>query len=335
MPTTTLTVAAEVSMTAPLKLVKPSTVAEKATRTTSDTLAVTPETVNAWKKPPFQRAFKNNEKVQEIAEEIADTEVIPGVLTLGVLNGETYLIDGQHRREAFLMSGLPKGYVDVRTAHYKSMAEMSKEFDRLNSSISKMKPDDRLRAMEFDSDNYLAALRKACPFVGYDNIRRGEGTPLLSMGTTIRCWNMSAKEVPISGGGASKGGIAEIAKRFSKEDSDLLSQFLNTAHSAWGTDREYHRLWGNLNLTICMWLYRRLVITGYSAKSVRISLPMFQKCLIALSANESYVEWLHGRNSTDRTRAPAYKKVKDIFSRRINEETGNKPKLPQPKWSNS
>lgn len=318
-----------------LKLVKPSTPAEKITRTTSDTIAVTPDDVLKWKKPPFQRQFKNSAKVQEIAEEIGSTEVIPGVLTLGVLANEQYLIDGQHRTEAFLMSGLDKAYVDIRTAHYKTMGDMAAEFDKLNSSISKMKPDDRLRAMEFDEDNYLAALRKDCPFVGYDNIRRGENTPILSMGTTIRCWNMSSKEVPISGGGAARGGIAEIAKKFTKEDEELLSQFLNCAHQAWGSDKEYHRLWGNLNLTICMWLYRRIVVSGYSAKSIRISLPLFQKCLIALSANESYVEWLHGRNSTDRTRAPAYKKVKDIFSRRIAEEQGKKPKLPQPKWSNS
>ena len=64
-------------------------------------------------------------------------------------------------------------------------------------------------------------------------------------------------------------------------------------------------------------------------------MAMFGKCLMSLSANDSYVEWLHGRNSTDRTRAPAYKKVKEIFTKRIHEESGTKPKLPQPKWSSN
>jgi len=321
-----------------LKLVKPQTTAEKATRTVTDTVVVTPDDVKLWKKPPFQRQFTNNDKVQEVSEEIAETEVIPGVLTLGWLHGEKYLIDGQHRVEAFLLSGLPKGYVDTRTAHYKTMAEMSAEFDRLNSSISKMKPDDRLRALEFNEDNHLAAFRKKCPFVGYNKTKGEDNTGtgvILSMGSTIRCWNMSSKEVPISGGGAASGGIVEIAKKFSAEDADLLSEFLNCTYDAWGTDKEYRGLWKNLNLTVCMWLYRRLVITGHSKKSVRISKTLFQKCLMSLSANESYLAWLVGRNSNDRTRSPAYKKIKDIFSKRITEETGTKPKLPQPKWSAS
>ena len=71
-----------------LKLVKPSTEAEKATRTTSDTWEVTPNDVKAWKLPPFQRPLKINKKVTDISEEIATNGVFPGVITLGVLGHE-------------------------------------------------------------------------------------------------------------------------------------------------------------------------------------------------------------------------------------------------------
>src|SRR5439155_2436385 len=42
-----------------------------------------------------------NDKVRALAEQVkADGGVMPGIITLGVVDGVTYLIDGQHRRES-------------------------------------------------------------------------------------------------------------------------------------------------------------------------------------------------------------------------------------------
>ncbi len=73
--------------------------------------------------------MKINDKLMEVAKSIAaDDGVIPGVIALGVLDGDRYIIDGQHRREAFYQSECLTGYVDIRVLHCKTMAEMADEF---------------------------------------------------------------------------------------------------------------------------------------------------------------------------------------------------------------
>ena len=52
----------------------------------------------------------------------------------------------------------------------------------------------------------------------------------------------------------------QIAESIDGESLQNLLAFLQTTHAAWGRDPEYFRLWSSLNLTICMWLYRRLVL---------------------------------------------------------------------------
>lgn len=92
------------------KIVKPATEAEKATQTTLDTWPIDVDLVKGWKIPPFQRELRENPKVLDLAQQMArealaskDCEVIfPGVVCIGKLGGEVYLVDGQHRRHAFI-----------------------------------------------------------------------------------------------------------------------------------------------------------------------------------------------------------------------------------------
>ncbi len=310
-----------------LKLIKPATEAEKTTRTTLDVFEVTPAVVSAWKLPPFQRPLRVNAKVLTISKEIAETGVIPGVMTLGILDATRYLVDGQHRREAFLLSGVKSGYVDVRVGHYSNLAEMAEEFGRLNSRISNMRPDDFLRAMESTSEQ-VQLVRKACPFVGFDSIRRSERAPILSMSTTLRAWWMSAKDVP---GGGSVSAV-RAAEELLMDDARNLVEFLGCAMNAWGRDAEYVRVWGALNLTLCMWLYRRMVITQYSAKTPKIDRAQYQKCLQSLSADPTYIDWLHARLMNERNRSPCYNRIKAIFAKRLEADLNIKAKMPTPAW---
>jgi hypothetical protein len=59
----------------------------------------------------------------------------------------------------------------------------------------------------------------------------------------------------------------------------------------------------------------------------------FKRCLMALSSTTDYVDWLVGRNLGERDRAPAYRRMKGIFIKRIFEDTGQKVSLPQPSWA--
>jgi len=317
---------------ATLKLVKPTTEAERTTRTVTDTIEVTPDILRSWQIPEeFQRPLHVNEKLLEIAKEIAaDGGVIPGVITLGMLDGVRYLVDGQHRREAFYHSECIVGYVDIRVLHFKTMAEMAEEYEKLNSQIVKMRPDDHMRALQ-NTCPPIAKIRKRCPFVGFDMVRRGDRSPILSMSTTLRCWNSSSKEVPQSGGTAAK----VFAKTMLMEDADRLIDFLDLAMEAWGRDVEYQHLWKSLNLTLCMWLYRRIVVAPYSVRTPKVSKELFKKCLHAVSADSNYLDYLQGRQLSERDRSPAYNKIKLIFAKRMEVETGKKPLLPQPTWASN
>ena len=158
--------------------------APKDERTVMDTWVLTSESIEAWRIPPFQRPLRVNDKVRQIGEEIKTTEVIPGVITLGIVDTgrdrSTYLMDGQHRIEGFRISGLKEAFADMRILHFSNMADMGVAFVNLNSQIVKMRPDDILRGMEGHIEG-VRIVRERCNFVGYDQVRRGTHSPILGV----------------------------------------------------------------------------------------------------------------------------------------------------------
>ncbi len=317
---------------AQLQVIKGLKTAPRTIRSRMDTVLLTPSVVDSWKLPPFQRPLRINDKVHALSEELKKNGgVLPGVLTLGRIGDFTYLVDGQHRIEAFKISGMKEGFADVRLCDFDTMADMGEEFVNLNQSIVKMRPDDVLRGLEATIPG-LVFIRKHCEFVGYAQIRRG-GTSgaVVSMSTVLRCWAMSAKDVPTS----APGSVIHLAKDLTEGVAHELVQFVNVAYGSWGRDPEYWRLWGALNLAVTMWLWRRTVLTQYSAKSVRLNVGEFGKCLMALSASADYLDWLHGRSLTDRDRAPCYSRIRSIFNKRLIDLGLAKDRLrfPAPAWS--
>ncbi len=311
--------------------------APKSEQSRMDTLIITPVMVNEWKIPPFQRPLRINDKVRAVTEHIKKAECVEGVLTLGKIKGDQafYIVDGQHRTEAFKLSGLDEAIADVRVCNFDCMSDMAEEFVRLNSSLVKMRPDDILRGLE-SSVPGLRAIRKSCEFVGYDQIRRGKSGPIVSMSALLRCWSAASYETPASSNsGLSAAGLANSLDQASLQN---LIAFLATAHAAWGRDPEYYRLWGNLNLALTMWLWNRLVIDRDRAGNKRyviLSVIEFKRCLMSMSADGDYVAWLPGRNLTDRDRSPCYSRLKSIFSRRLAADAkgGKRPSLPSPAWA--
>jgi hypothetical protein len=113
-----------------------------------DTFLITPDIVRSWRTPDCQRPLRDNQRVRDIGQELhANGGVLSGVITLGKLNGKYYVIDGQHRLLAFLLSELAEGYVEVRILCFETEAEMGREFVELNSHIAPMKADDILRGL--------------------------------------------------------------------------------------------------------------------------------------------------------------------------------------------
>lgn len=312
-----------------LAIVKPKTTAEKRTSSALDTIEITEAVMGAWKAPPFQRPLRVNEKLQAIAKLISEDGVIPGVITIGVLDGDAYILDGQHRSEAYRMSGLPVAYADVRYLHCSSMAHMGEEFVNLNSRIVSIRPDDILRGLE-GTYAPLRAIRERCKFVGYDMIRRNDKAPIVSMSMALRVWRGSAAEVPAHSGQSA----AALAQTITDEEAEQLASFLTLCYQAWGRDPQFRVLWNTLNLMLCAWMFRRLVISQHSPKTPRLNRELFCKCLMSLSAESQYVDWLVGRKLSERDRSPAYARLKKIFSVRLASELGHAVKLPAPAWAN-
>lgn len=290
--------------------------------------------LGAWRIPPFQRPVRLNEKVRALSDEIRhDGGVIPGVITLGTVKSDAaiYIVDGQHRIEAFRISGLSELLSDVRLVSFESMAEMAEEFVRLNSALVRMRPDDVLRGLEA-SVSALRKIRQECKFVGYDQIRRGTSSPIVGMSMLLRVWSGSAQETPNQAGAPA----AQIAETIGADSVEDLIQFLTVAHSAWGRDAEYARLWSGLNLGLCMWCWRRLVKDADRSgnkRYIKLTIKQFSQCLMALSANTHYLEWLQGRILGDRDRSPAYSRIKKIWASRLHSEVRTKITFPQPAWS--
>lgn len=310
--------------------------APKAAQSRMDTIIVTQAMVAAWKIPPFQRPLRINDKVRMVTEQVKRDEVIEGVLTLGKLKHDNslYIVDGQHRVEAFKLSEIGEAIADVRVVSFADMSEMADEFVRLNSSLVKMRPDDILRGLE-SSVSALQSIRKNCSFVGYDQIRRGGGGPIVSMSALLRCWYGGRAETPTNTGG----GLSTAGQAHALDAPALQSMiaFLSTAHAAWGRDPEYFRLWGNLNLTLCMWMWNRLVMDTERSGNKRyvvLSINQFKHCLMQLSADGDYLAWLPGRILGDRDRSPCYGRIKANFVKRLStDQAGKKVMLPQPAWS--
>lgn len=311
--------------------------APKSSRSSMETMLLDQEQVNQWLVPPFQRPLRVNDKVRALAEQLkSDGGVIPGVITLGQLDGKAavYIVDGQHRVEGFRISNLEECIADVRLCRFDDMADMADEFVLLNTAIVRMRPDDVLRGME-SSLPALQKIRNDCPWIGYDQIRRsGDTGPVVSMSVVLKAWLGSLPDTP----GPGKGAAMHLARDMEMQSTAQLVMFMQIAFASWGRDLSQSRLWAALNMTLCMWLFRRLVLDRDNQgekRNTRIDAALFKKCLMSVAADADYHDWLQGRLMRDRDRSPAYARLKAIFAKRIQNESGTKAKLPAPAWFSS
>lgn len=307
-----------------------------------ETRLITPDDIKKWQIPDFQRPLKLNTKVMALAELLGKPEkeggfagIIPGIITLGVLKGGWYIVDGQHRMKAFEISGIAEAIVDLRIMDFDNAADMADEFATLNSNLVTMTPDDRLRALEKGVDA-LKTIRGACRFVGYGRVRQKANaatTPLISMSSALRAWGASAME---SASFSGTGSIIDYAREITKEEAEGMAQFLNACYEAWGNPPEYWGLWNSLNITLLAWVWRRMVIAPpkNTSKITRLTIEQFVTCAMTLSADKAYLDFLYGRKG-ETDRSPCYFRIKQNFAKRLATMGVVKPYFPNAEWVSS
>lgn len=303
----------------------------------SVTKQITQKEAASWRAPPFQRPIQENQKTLSLIEELKVTRSIPGTIVLGILDSGTGDIkaelakpgaifwknDGNHRVKGFIQSEVPTAEATIQFKLYKDFVDMGEDFVKLNSSLIRMRPDDLLKPQEAASPA-LQHIRSKCSFVGYDQVRRNTNAPVLSMSILLRCWAGSASDSPRSTAFAS----IYLAKVTTLEDAKHIVNFLDLAFTAWGRDKEYARLWNAINLTMCFWFYRRMVLN--ETEVTQITPDQFKSCLMGLS-NADYLDWLNARPLSDLNRAPCYRKISEIFKGKLRNTLPSKPKLRLPK----
>lgn len=306
-----------------------------------ETMLLTPAQMKAWEKPPFQRPVKITKKVIELGEQIKkEGGTIVGTILLGELSGSLgvyYLVDGQHRREAAYLSLLQEFIAEVRIKTFDTFAEMAAEFKAGNTPLSRMTPDDFLRAMEYEVAA-LAKIRKETPFIGYGSVRdpKRKNAPVVSASVAIKAWTTSQTETPTYQG---IGSATDLIMGMTPENTDEMIRFFKVAYEAWSNDIQNYRLWGALNLSIVAWLWNRLVfdtVREGNQRAVVLDAKQFKRCCMSLSAEHDYLDWLANRGLSKQNRGPAYKRIKTIFVQRLRDDGFDiKARLPQPEWASS
>ena len=305
-----------------MKIPEYKTKAEKDARTISrGPECLTLADMQEWRiDPDIQRGLTINAIVRVVAKKIAEEKRIPDRMLIGVLNGVMYLLDGQHRREGHRMAveeyGCPTTVVgEIRWVFCETRAELAMHFELAQRSIVKMRPDDGLRALEHFTP-VLQQIRKACPFVGYTRIQRGgPASSAISMANLLRCWAGSGRETPVSSIGAAR----DVANSLSSKDATDCSTFANLAYRAWDNNIENGSLWGALNLTLCMWLYRQMVLAP-AEDVTRITPDQFRRFLIHLTRSVDYIDGIKGMVLSGRNRGLVMGKLEKALSAFLKSE---------------
>jgi hypothetical protein len=297
-------------------------------------VAMTIDEANQLHAPPFQRPMRlKSRQLKVVAEIIRNENILPGVITLGKVENDplTYLVDGQHRIEAFNRSGIEIVTAKIDMMMFKDMNEMSLQFDRLNTPIAKMSANDRLKSMSF-TNPVIHMIMEECSFVGFHHTQLGQNAAkVLQLSVALRSWKSGKSKFV----GVGSHDAVIIGETISEEEAKDLIKFLKASHKAFGNDKEYFSLWGNLNLSIVAWLWIRLILERVP-RVTAITEEDFVRCMMSLGSDNAYVPWLKGKNLSVHSRSPCYTRVKDIFAKRLREEGYDKRILfPGAEWVTS
>lgn len=299
-------------------------------------IIITHEIVEGWKKPPFQRPVAIGRNLGKLAVNLQDDEFLLTTIYLGVLDGVTYIVDGQHRKEAFIASGLRRLVAPVTTRYYPDgtagLTRMCEDFLKINTHVKNPTANDKLRALE-PTNPLIGKIREDCPFVGYSGFRRSDSSPIVSMAQAIRALVISAQEAP---GSAGRSAVDHAVEMRSSEVNGLKT-FLKLAYESWGRDAENKYLWSPMNLTMCLWFFRRMLRSPSSSGSLgNTTQAQFLDIFFGLMSNRRYRALLQGnkggRLHDSNTRNPVCRELMKTIKAQLKKDGTKSPYIPKPSW---
>ena len=300
-------------------------------------MILTREEVESWRKPAFQREVSCTHAFYELVEQINERGFIASALTLGVWGGAFYKVDGNHRIMAFLASDRKEILAPVIIRQYADggvgFIRMCEDFIEISKHIKTPTADNLLKALE-GVERHVKLIRKSCPFIGYAHLWKNSSAPVVNMSRVIRSLIISKQEMP--GSGFTGGSAVELAKALTPEETHCLISFMRAAFKAWGRDKEFRPMWNALNLTICLWFFRRMSKGElFCGRGTPISVAHFSQCLLALSLNPRYLTLISQKGRrihAPETRNPICRELMKTFEQKLDAEGLTDVPLPKPNW---
>lgn len=299
---------------------------------------LTQEVFESWDSPPFQRPVSVGKNVAKASLTMQDTGCIMTAIYLGVWEGKTYIVDGQHRRVAFIGSGLDRVVAPVITKYYKDdtpgLLEMCEDFLLIQAHIKNPTANDKLRALEPMSSG-LQKIRKECPFVGYGGFRCNKNSPIVSMAQVIRSMVTSGQEEL---GSPAKSAVVH-AREMTLHEANSLTIFLKLAFEAWGRDKEHKPLWTPMNMSLCLWFFRRMLKAPSPNKDSKgdVTQQQFSNIFFELLSNRRYRSLLQansgGRLGDPEVRNPVLKELMRAIKRSLKRDKVRDYYMPDPSWA--
>jgi hypothetical protein len=210
--------------------------------------------LEVWQVPEYNRETTDTKKVNELVEALLREPVLRyDHFIISCRECVLRKVDCNHRVRAFEKSGLPAIRVNIHYIRFDSEEEEVEAYRQKQYQLKRSTPNDRLKVVA-RTHQPLQRIAELCNFVTFDKACAGQAGKLVTMSTVVQVYEWSKTNPPRS---RSVSSIEDLAKTLTAEDAAQIVEFLLLC-------REYFEvknpsLWKVSNLTLCLWLYRRLI----------------------------------------------------------------------------
>lgn len=282
-----------------------------------------------WKIPDWGREPKVNRHVLSVAEDLKECNHLSSTLVLGVYDNTIWRIDGNHRLLGFLLSGIPNMLAHCMVHYCDGHKDMYRIYKIYQRHLRTPTKDDNLKGLAETRDP-LQTIKNRCKFVTYETVNDTESRRI-RMSAVIRAWYDSVPYIPKH----IRANIEEQAVKIEETEARKIVEFLLACKE--GLSIQVPFLWKPINITLLMWLYRRLVwgeidVESEDVEYSRLTKDEFILGMLGLQTNNYYGTL--GTRELERDRFGAYTSLMSYFKKSLH-SMGVKRRLTlpiKPKW---